>query len=222
MPVKVYSGIAPPQALLDAIAAAASQPTPSKPTGKTVPDTNSRPTMPPRPSGAPDAAQSGTTYDDAPPSYEDAMADNLSPVDGPRREYHPPDASTVESGTDAKSPVQADKVHEDGPAAEGSTVPRERGRGRRSSSESFDMLPTTPPESISGSPPTSPVRRPQSTLKVSRNPIEEESPPQYQQVADNQPGVQTVNRQPSHTNMRPMNLGVPSRKPVPRSADRQT
>ena len=30
--------------------------------------------------GAPEA-------DDAPPSYEDAMADDLSPADGPRREY---------------------------------------------------------------------------------------------------------------------------------------
>ncbi|KAJ5300497.1 Chitinase II [Penicillium atrosanguineum] len=176
MPVKIYSGIAPPQALLDAIAAAAVQPSPSKPTAPTVPDTNSRPTMPLRPSGAPDAAQSGTTYDDAPPSYEDTMAENLSPVDGPRREYHPPDASTVESGTDAKSPVQKVKAREDGPAADGSTLPQERGRERRSSSESFDMLPTTPPESISGSPPISPVRRAQSTVKVSRNPIEEESP----------------------------------------------
>ncbi|KAJ5681472.1 Arrestin-like N-terminal [Penicillium maclennaniae] len=220
MPVKVYSGIAPPKALLEAIAAAASQSTPPKQPATISPDTNNRPAIPPRPSGAPNAAQAGPTYDDAPPSYEDAMADNLSPVDGPRREYHPPDASTVEPGTDAKSPVQADKVHEDGRAAEGSTLPRERGRGRRSSSESFDMLPTTPPESISGSPPTSPVRQAQSIMKVSRNPVDEESPPQYQQVADNQPRIQIVNRQPSHANMRPMNLGVPSRKPVPRSADR--
>ena len=30
--------------------------------------------------GAPD-------FDDAPPSYEDAMADEMSPADGPRREY---------------------------------------------------------------------------------------------------------------------------------------
>jgi hypothetical protein len=149
------------------------------------------------------------------------MAENLSPVDGPRREYHPPDASTVESGTDARSPVQMDKVREDGLAAEGSTLFRERERERRSSSESFDMLPTTPPESISGSPPASPVRRSQSTMKVSRNQVDEESPPQYQQVADNQPKIRPVNRQPSHANMRPMNLGVPTRKPVPGSANRQ-
>jgi hypothetical protein len=221
MPVKVYSGIAPPQALLDAIAESTSQPFPSKATGSTIPDTNGRPAIPPRPSGGPVPAPSGPAYDEAPPSYEDAMAENLSPVDGPRREYHPPDASTVESGTDARSPVQMDKVREDGLAAEGSTLFRERERERRSSSESFDMLPTTPPESISGSPPASPVRRSQSTMKVSRNQVDEESPPQYQQVADNQPKIRPVNRQPSHANMRPMNLGVPTRKPVPGSANRQ-
>lgn len=220
MPVKVYSGIAPPQALLDAIAASSLQPSPSKPTGQSFPTaTDSRPTIPPRPSGVPVSADSGAAYDDAPPSYEDTMAENLSPVDGPRREYHPPDASTVESGTDAKSPVQTGKVREGERGAEGSAPPRE---DRRSSSESFDMLPTTPPESNSGSPPASPVRRPQSTMKVPRNPAEEESPPQYQQVADKQLQAPSVNRRPSNTNMRSMNLGVPTRKPVPRSADRRT
>ena len=220
MPVKVYSGIAPPQALLDAIAASALQPSPSKPTGQNFPTaTDSRPTIPPRPSGVPVSDDSGAAYDDAPPSYEDIMAENLSPVDGPRREYHPPDASTVESGTDAKSPVQTGKVREGGRAAEGSALPRE---DRRSSSESFDMLPTTPPESNSGSPPASPVRRSQSTMKVPRNPAEEESPPQYQQVADKQLQAPSVNRRPSNTNMRSMNLGVPTRKPVPRSTDRRT
>jgi len=221
MPVKVYSGIAPPQALLDAMAAATLQPSSSKPNEQNLPtDANSRPPMPPRPSGAPVPANSGVVYDEAPPSYEDAMADNLGPVDGPRREYHPPDASTVESGTDAKSPVQMGKVREDGPTTEGSTVPSRE--DRRSSSESFDMLPTTPPESNSGSPPTSPVTRSQSTMKVSRNPVEEESPPQYQQVADNQLQAPNVNRRPSNTNMRAMNLGVPSRKPVPQNADKRT
>lgn len=223
MPVKVYSGIAPPQALLDAMAAAALQPSPSKPEPSPSSPTNaddSRPPMPPRPSGAPVPAESGAVYDDAPPSYEDAMAENLSPVDGPRREYHPPDASTVESGADAKSPVQAGKVREDGPAAEGSAVPGSR-EDRPSSSESFDMLPTTPPESNSGSPPASPVRRSQSTMKIHRNPVDEESPPQYQPVAENQlQSSNSVERRPSRNNLRPMNLGVPTRKPVPRSTDR--
>ena len=230
MPVKVYSGIAPPQALLDAMAAAKLQPSSSKPTPThtwpTTTDVNdSRPPMPPRPAGAPVPTDvGGDVYDDAPPSYEDAMAENLSPLDGPRREYHPPDASvsriTVETGADAKSPVQAGKVADGVPVAEGSMAsePRES----RSSSESFDMLPTTPPESNSGSLPPSPVRRPQSIMKVHQNPTEEETPPQYQPVAENHsPTPTAMDRQPSRTNLRPMNLGVPTRKPVPGSSAQQ-
>lgn len=225
MPVKVYSGIAPPQALLDAIAAAALQPSPSKPKPRpTWPggDGGDRPPMPPRPeTGGPVPANSSAEYDDAPPSYEDTMAENLSPVDGPRREYHPPDASTAESGADAKSPVQTGKVREDGSAAEGFAA--FRSRERRSSSESFDMLPTTPPESNSGSPPASPVRRSQSTMKVPRDRVDEESPPQYQPVAESQlQAPSTVERRPSRNNLRPMNLGVPTRKPVPGNPNRGT
>ncbi|OQE29566.1 hypothetical protein PENSTE_c002G02753 [Penicillium steckii] len=231
MPVKVYSGIAPPQALLDAMAAAKLQPSPTKPQSRPSWPTQStdspRPPMPPRPSDGTIPAAATTIYDDAPPSYEDAMADNIAPVDGPRREYHPPDASTsrrtVEPGTDAKSPVQTGKDREAGPAAEGFVVPGSR--EGRSSSESFDMLPTTPPESHSGSPPTSPVRRSQSTVKVTRNPVDEESPPQYQPVAEGQQGSLALGmgqRQmsSSQNHPRPMNLGVPSRKPVPRSSER--
>lgn len=223
MPVKVYSGIAPPQALLDAMAAASLHPSSSrlKPQPSLPAEVgSSRPLMPPRPTREPVPVNSGDVYDDAPPSYEDAMGDHLSPVDGPRREYHPPDASsqsTVESGADAKSTAQPGKALEDGPAAEGSSAPR---RGNRASSESFDMLPTTPPESQSGSPPISPVRRPASMMKISQNTVDEESPPQYEPVAGNHLNAsQAVQRQPSRSNLRPMNLGVPNRKPVPRSPD---
>lgn len=223
MPVRVFSGIAPPQALLDAMAAASLQPSSAtklkpQPSLPAEPG-SSRPPMPPRPTGEPVPVNSGDVYDDAPPSYEDAMGDHLSPVDGPRREYHPPDASSqtpVESGSDSKSAGQPGKALEDGPAAEGSSAPRLR--GNRASSESFDMLPTTPPESQSGSPPASPVRRPASMMKISRNTVDEESPPQYEPVAGNQLNTpQAVQRQPSRNNLRPMNLGVPNRKPVPRS-----
>lgn len=225
MPVKVYSGIAPPKALLDAMAAAALQPSPFKLTSQpTSPAGNSenRPPMPPRPATSqPVTADSSAVYDDAPPSYEDAMAENLAPVDGPRREYHPPDTSTVESGADGKNPVQAGRLDEEGSTAEGFTG--SSSRARRSSSESFDMLPTTPPESISGSPPTSPVGRSQSTIKVSRRPVFEESPPQYQPLPEGQlQSPNPVERRASGNNPRPMNLGVPIRKPVPRSPDRNT
>lgn len=232
--MKVYSGIAPPQALLDAMAAAKLQPSPTKITPRPSWPTNDqqhpRPPMPPRPEDEPEPvpANAGAVYDDAPPSYEDAMADNLAPVDGPRREYHPPDASTssrssVEAGTDAKSPVHGKDGSAamagpgPGPAVEGFMA---RGsREGRSSSESFDMLPTTPPESNSGSPPSSPMRRSQSTVKITRNAVEDESPPVYQPVAENQPG--SAQRQTSQSHARPMNLGVPSRKPVPRSSEGQ-
>jgi hypothetical protein len=223
MPVRVFSGIAPPQALLDAMAAASLQPSSSsklKPQPSVPTEIgSSRPPMPPRPTGEPVPVNSGDVYDDAPPSYEDAMGDHLSPLDGPRREYHPPDASspsTVEFGADSKSAAQPGKALEDGPAAEGSSAPRRR--GNRASTESFDMLPTTPPESQSGSPPASPVRRPGSMMKFPRNNVDEESPPQYEPVAGNQLNVpQAVQRQRSRNNLRPMNLGVPNRKPVPRN-----
>ncbi|KAJ5621965.1 hypothetical protein N7528_005197 [Penicillium herquei] len=232
MPVKVFSGIAPPQALLDAMAAASLQQAPPKinpsPTWPTDNRSDNPPPMPPRPSGPVAAAvpaDSSAAYDDAPPSYEDAMAENLSPVDGPRREYHPPDASSsrssVDSGTDTKSPVETGRTRERGsaPAPEGHLTSRTRDREPegRSSSESFDMLPTTPPESISGSPPGSPVRRSHSMMKVSRNPVDDESPPQYQPVAEShlQAPSSTIQHRPSQNSLRPMNLGVPMRKPVP-------
>lgn len=225
MPVKVYSGISPPKPLLDAMATASLQPSPSKPNQRptwTGIDGDDRPPMPPRPTSGPVSADTPAVYDDAPPSYEDAMAENLDPVDGPRREYHPPDASTGESGADAKVPAQTGKIREDGPAAEVFAASGSR-EERRSSSESFDMLPTTPLESNSGSPPASPVRRSQSTMKVPRERVDEESPPQYQPVAESHlPASATGERRSSRNNPRPMNLGVPTRKPVPGNPNRRT
>jgi hypothetical protein len=56
---------------------------PVRPTTQTQPQAQAYdPAYPPQVGvpGAPD-------FDDAPPSYEDAMADEMSPADGPRREY---------------------------------------------------------------------------------------------------------------------------------------
>ena len=51
------------------------------------------------PSMAPTPDQSGVPpYDDAPPSYEDAIAQDLPPVDGPRRDYAPPPIPEGQSG----------------------------------------------------------------------------------------------------------------------------
>ena len=83
MPVQVYSGIRPPQALLDATYSLP-QPHVSLPS----PATPSRPTpvFAPPPSDIPL---------EAPPSYEDAIADDLGPIDGPRREYSQPQQPQV-------------------------------------------------------------------------------------------------------------------------------
>ncbi|KAB8216791.1 hypothetical protein BDV33DRAFT_178328 [Aspergillus novoparasiticus] len=218
MPVKVYSGISPPQALLDAMAENGHiQPTvsPTKPSRPSQ-ETSAPPPMPPRPTRPPAPLNPEDGYDDAPPSYEDAMAETLSPVDGPRREYNPPAVSStgrpIEFGTDPSTPVHSGKDPE--PQTPYSN------REANSSSESFDMLPSTPPEPQTGSPPTSPVARQQSVLKIHKlAALQEDSPPQYQPVADQplqSPGSQA---QPSSSrpDVRALKLGVPNRKPVPRS-----
>ena len=99
MPVDVYSGIAPPQALLDQMA--------NRPTGQPIPSYNPPPGSAngPTTSGPAGQGQGGHVEPsasdiplDAPPSYEDAMADDLAPIDGPRRDY-----STPSSNRDEKS-----------------------------------------------------------------------------------------------------------------------
>lgn len=221
VPVRVYSGITPPPALLEAMATnmqaketKEKQPThppprspPSSPQRPQRQDTQ-RPPIPPRPAVAP-TVNLDDGYDEAPPSYEDAMAETLSPLEGPRREYCPPDASSstrprVETGADARSPA--------GEAPKSSNALYSN-QGANSSSESFDMLPSSPPESRSGSPLGSPVARQQSVLKIHKAPLPvEESPPQYQLVAEEQqPAREPETQRPS----RRINLGVPNRKPVP-------
>ena len=102
MPVEVYSGIAPPQALLDQMA--------NRPTAQPVPSYNVRPSgsangpslgHSPGTSRPPGQAQSdhiepspSDIPSEAPPSYEDAMADDLAPIDGPRRDYSTPSTSS--------------------------------------------------------------------------------------------------------------------------------
>ena len=107
MPVEVYSGIAPPQALLDQMA--------DRPTVQPAPNHNLRPPgsangPSPGQSSGPSrpAAQAQSDHiepspsdipDEAPPSYEDAMADDLAPIDGPRRDYHQQTTSTPPSSS---------------------------------------------------------------------------------------------------------------------------
>lgn len=116
----VYSGIAPPPQLLEAMAEAragirhnsvteqaSEKPAPEKPkmeTGRTsdfgagqVPPTpiaeagpSTVPEMPARPGTG--TEELPPMYSEAPPSYEDAVATGLRPVDTPRPEYAPPPA----------------------------------------------------------------------------------------------------------------------------------
>ncbi len=95
--VKIFSGIKPPAALLRAIATSQPQhysPTPISLASPTVhspssPSTPSYVQHPPQ-IGSFASPQQVPFEDDAPPSYEDAMADEVGPVDGPRRDYNIP------------------------------------------------------------------------------------------------------------------------------------
>ena len=117
MPVDVYSGIAPPQALLDQLA--------ERPTAQPAPNHNLRPLgsangpspgYSPGPSRPPAQAQSdhiepspSDIPNEAPPSYEDAMADDLAPIDGPRRDYHQQTTSTPPS-SNSKGSANDDRL----------------------------------------------------------------------------------------------------------------
>lgn len=96
LPVDIYSGIKPPQGLLDRMASKASAPSKlsSEQPGSSEPISPaagpSSATVPPSASGIHPPAQSVPGYEEAPPSYEDAIAQDMPPIDGPRRDYAPP------------------------------------------------------------------------------------------------------------------------------------
>ena len=111
MPVTVYSGIPPPQALL---AEMARRPTSLHPNARRQSYANAKPpsfSIPssqspspgrvpnvdlPRPSSWHHAATpNDNAQEEPPPSYEDAMAEDLAPVDGPRRNYEQPEVRPV-------------------------------------------------------------------------------------------------------------------------------
>ena len=106
MPVQVFSGITPPPALLAELAkrsgpsAVKVRPSQEAATRPSPISSSSR-----LPSFSPSSHPSSTTTnlavpstdmpDDAPPSYEDAMAEDLAPVDGPRRDYQQPQTTPI-------------------------------------------------------------------------------------------------------------------------------
>jgi len=87
LPVKVYSGIAPPHALLEAGFNAQ----PGKPSTLHAPP-QAQAVHTPTTGFAGQSAQPppAPAYDDAPPSYEDAVGLNLPPINGYRGSYMPP------------------------------------------------------------------------------------------------------------------------------------
>lgn len=98
----VYSGVTPPQALLSA-AAPVPQSLHLRHTQHNDPHDPSTPSESSSLGGHPSEHPSQIgSYDDpppfpddAPPSYEDALADDIAPFDGPRRDYNPPPSSPV-------------------------------------------------------------------------------------------------------------------------------
>lgn len=117
LPVEVYSGIAPPEKLLQAMAQnprvvtsppilypRPSQPSvttdtvftadiPTPTTATPIKEMNSFPAA----VGQVSHHQGNDLTEDAPPSYEDAIADDIAPVDGPRRDYHLPSSAGVQA-----------------------------------------------------------------------------------------------------------------------------
>lgn len=96
LPVKMYSGIAPPKALLEAGVAAETWPPPARPNLDAPAPVVQQPHMhtPTTPTHvAPQGVGVGTgvpVYDDAPPSYEDTIGQDLPPINGYRGSYRPP------------------------------------------------------------------------------------------------------------------------------------
>jgi hypothetical protein len=94
MPVDVYSGIKPSPELVKKMT---EQRTPSSTAVTPDPRPNPRfsqqganpPPIPPR---------QNTSEEPPPPSYEDAMAEDLGPIDGPRRDYEPPETGSANWG----------------------------------------------------------------------------------------------------------------------------
>lgn len=225
--VKVYSGIAPPPALLAAVDAdrRARQQNATQPQVATLDVCNDEqpPPMPERPPRNPNLAPASALEiaeleapTEAPPSYEDAIADQFAPIEGPRHAFNGAAASTQSSQAsaagDVKTPVdtasQSTKNDNEAPPRTPS----------RSSMESIDMLPQTPgsrPESLVDS--LIEEEHPASTSNAGRQaPTTTQTRPEELIVHGGQSNhtACTPSRSP-----RPFNTGVPRRRPVPGQSD---
>jgi hypothetical protein len=117
LPVQVWSGIAPPPELLRQMSintrtngsAIFDRPAPAK---ASYDPPSGPPPFTPTSSESSHEPRVGTANsdvpDDAPPSYDDVMAEDIGPVDGPRREYNVPQSEGIESpafNPDSKSGI---------------------------------------------------------------------------------------------------------------------
>jgi hypothetical protein len=110
LPVSVFSGVSPPPELLSRIAAAGVTSGPSQAslpqeTGQETAIPSTPVPQTPIASVPHEGAGADMAKGDAPPSYDDAMADDLPPVDGPRRDFGP--TLTTEPGEGAPPPFEA-------------------------------------------------------------------------------------------------------------------
>ena len=106
MPIQVYSGIKPPAQLVEEMSkrqgVARPQPQPQQ---NLLPPQTPSTSQPPSPLNAANTGSSASSHpipaqdipDAPPPSYEDAIAEDLAPVDGPRRDYQQPATTPIAS-----------------------------------------------------------------------------------------------------------------------------
>lgn len=228
--MRVYSGIRPPLALLEAMTA--NRKLKDSQLGKqpSIYDDNNPPPQPPRPANQPAELASHANNlegDDAPPSYEDAMADMISPIDGPRGEYHQTPAPTFQGSRNFSGPIGDTKQPFPDPQTshneddhqyhhEGDEDGEEFTRSfSRDSSESIDMLPQSPrlrpisyADSVYEDKKSNQTQEHRNFDSNATAEIQQQPPPAFTPSQTPQP-------------RRAISTGVPNRRPVPNSSQTQ-
>lgn len=104
--IQVFSGITPPPGLIARMNTDPSSNTTRPPRPVSFPPANNPNAIPPRPARPSGAAAAPATpqttdpnlpgFEEPPPSYEDAVAADMAPVDGPRPDYRPPERTLTD------------------------------------------------------------------------------------------------------------------------------
>jgi hypothetical protein len=195
-------------------------------------DDNNPPPQPPRPANQAVelASHNNLEGDDAPPSYEDAMADMISPIDGPRGEYHQTPAPAFQGSRNFSGPVGDTKTPFPDPQTshneddhhylhEGDEDGEEFTRSfSRDSSESVDMLPQSPR--------LRPVSYADSVFEDKKS-GQTQGNTSINSNYNDHPAVETQPPPPAFTPSqtpqprRAISTGVPNRRPVPNSSQKQ-